>query len=62
MDRNMSKGMIALGLLGATVGVYAATNMSPRERKRMMKRQREREKNWMKNLEQFLGNQALILR
>jgi len=37
MNRNMSKGMIAVGIVGATVGMYAAANMTPRAKKRMMK-------------------------
>lgn len=37
MHRNMTIGLIAVGLVGATVGMYAATNMKPRQRKRMMK-------------------------
>jgi len=37
MTRNMSRGMIAVGIVGATVGIYAATNMTQRDRKRMMK-------------------------
>lgn len=37
MNRNMTKGMIAVGIVGATVGMYAAANMKPRDRRRMMK-------------------------
>jgi len=40
MTRNMSRGMIAVGIVGATVGIYAATNMTQRDRKRMMKTSR----------------------
>ncbi|QUH20615.1 YtxH domain-containing protein [Alkaliphilus sp. B6464] len=37
MHRNMTRGLIAIGIAGAAVGMYAASNMKPRERKRMMK-------------------------
>ncbi len=37
MNRNMTRGIVAAGILGATVGMYAATNMTPRQRKKLMK-------------------------
>ncbi|AOT72856.1 YtxH domain-containing protein [Geosporobacter ferrireducens] len=36
-DRFMS-GMLTGGIIGATAGLYAYSRMSPRQRKRMMKR------------------------
>ncbi|MCC5911494.1 MAG: YtxH domain-containing protein [Clostridiaceae bacterium] len=38
MRRDMMMGLITGSLIGATVGMYAVSNMSPREQKRMMKR------------------------
>ncbi len=37
MTRNMNRSLIAAGIAGAAVGVYAAANMKPKTRKRMMK-------------------------
>lgn len=37
MDRNMTMGMVALGIVGATVGVYAAANMKPRQRRKIIR-------------------------
>lgn len=34
----MMMGLITGGLLGATVGIYAVSNMSPKDKRRTMKR------------------------
>jgi len=38
--RGMSSGLIKGGLIGAALGIYAMSQMKPKERKRMMKRGR----------------------
>lgn len=38
MRNRFISGLIAGGVLGATTGMYAYKRMSPRERRRMMKR------------------------
>lgn len=37
MRSRFTSGIVAGSILGATVGMYAATKMSPRQRRRMMK-------------------------
>ncbi|SDK53635.1 hypothetical protein [Natronincola ferrireducens] len=41
MKRDTMMGLITGGVIGATVGMYAFSNMSTREQKRMMKRGRK---------------------
>ncbi|SES72154.1 hypothetical protein SAMN05660297_00387 [Natronincola peptidivorans] len=41
MKKETMVGLITGSLLGATVGMYAVSNMSPKEQKKMMKRGRK---------------------
>ncbi|SCY58261.1 YtxH domain-containing protein [Alkaliphilus peptidifermentans] len=41
MNRSMMMGLVTGGLLGATVGMYAVSNMSPKDRKKAMRRTRK---------------------
>lgn len=38
MNRSMMMGLVTGSILGATVGMYAISNMDPRGRKRAMKK------------------------
>jgi len=38
MNRRAMTGIVTGSFIGATIGVYAITRMSPRERKKAMKR------------------------
>ncbi|WP_156774428.1 hypothetical protein [Alkaliphilus oremlandii] len=52
MHRNMTKGWITAGIIGATVGMYAASNMSSRGRRKMMKKGKKAF-GFMKDLDMF---------
>lgn len=40
MTRNMNKGLLAAGVVGATIGMYKMVNMNPKNRRKMMKKGR----------------------
>ncbi len=40
MNRGTMMGLVTGGIIGATVGMYAVSNMSPRDRKKAMKQTR----------------------
>ena len=53
MRRRFMSGVIAGSILGATAGMYATSKMSPRQRKKMMKRSKKILMNMMDNVDLF---------
>lgn len=53
MNKRMMRGIIAGGIVGATIGIYAINNMNPRERRKMMRNKKNMLNNTMSMMKGF---------